>query len=103
VEVKSRRVGGATFQVPIEVRQERKVSLSMKNMIKFAYVISNFNEIDRFSEMSFQNTSPANYRILWNVESNPMGYKCINIPEKEKKQGKLKILPGLSMPHRTDS
>jgi small subunit ribosomal protein S7 len=36
VEVKSRRVGGATFQVPIEVRQERKVSLSMKNMIKYA-------------------------------------------------------------------
>ena len=36
VEVKSRRVGGATFQVPIEVRQERKVSLSMKNMIQFA-------------------------------------------------------------------
>jgi len=36
VEVKSRRVGGATFQVPIEVRQERKVSLSMKNMIHFA-------------------------------------------------------------------
>lgn len=36
VEVKSRRVGGATFQVPIEVRQERKVSLAMKNMIKFS-------------------------------------------------------------------
>ena len=36
VEVKSRRVGGATFQVPIEVRQERKVSLSLKNMIRFA-------------------------------------------------------------------
>ena len=36
VEVKSRRVGGATFQVPIEVRQERKVSLSMKNMIYFS-------------------------------------------------------------------
>ena len=36
VEVKSRRVGGATFQVPIEVRQERKVSLSMKHMISFA-------------------------------------------------------------------
>lgn len=36
VEVKSRRVGGATFQVPIEVRQDRKVSLSMKNMISFA-------------------------------------------------------------------
>jgi small subunit ribosomal protein S7 len=36
VEVKSRRVGGATFQVPIEVRPERKVSLSMKNLINFA-------------------------------------------------------------------
>jgi small subunit ribosomal protein S7 len=36
VEVKSRRVGGATFQVPLEVRPDRKVSLSMKNMIQFA-------------------------------------------------------------------
>jgi small subunit ribosomal protein S7 len=36
VEVKSRRVGGATFQVPQEVRPERKVSLSMKNLILFA-------------------------------------------------------------------
>ncbi|MDF1572282.1 MAG: 30S ribosomal protein S7 [Bacteroidales bacterium] len=36
VEVKSRRVGGATFQVPMEVRAERKVSISMKNMISFA-------------------------------------------------------------------
>jgi len=36
VEVKSRRIGGATFQVPMEVRNERKVSLSMKNMIEFA-------------------------------------------------------------------
>ncbi len=36
VEVKSRRVGGATFQVPQEVRAERKVSISMKNMIIFS-------------------------------------------------------------------
>lgn len=36
VEVKSRRVGGATFQVPTEVRPERKQSLSMKNLILFA-------------------------------------------------------------------
>ena len=36
VEVKSRRVGGATFQVPMEIRQERKVSVGMKNMILFA-------------------------------------------------------------------
>jgi small subunit ribosomal protein S7 len=36
VEVKSRRVGGATFQVPTEIRAERKVSYSMKNLILFA-------------------------------------------------------------------
>ncbi len=36
VEVKSRRVGGATFQVPIEVRPDRKISLGIKWMIRFA-------------------------------------------------------------------
>ncbi len=36
VEVKARRVGGATFQVPMEIRPDRKVSISMKNMILFA-------------------------------------------------------------------
>jgi small subunit ribosomal protein S7 len=36
VEVKSRRVGGATFQVPMEIRPERKISISIKNMILFA-------------------------------------------------------------------
>jgi small subunit ribosomal protein S7 len=36
VEVKSRRVGGATFQVPLEVRPERKISLGIKWMIKYA-------------------------------------------------------------------
>ncbi len=36
VEVKSRRVGGATFQVPTEVRAERKQSLGMKWMINYA-------------------------------------------------------------------
>ena len=35
VEVKSRRVGGATFQVPMEVRPERKQAIAMKNMIMF--------------------------------------------------------------------
>lgn len=36
VEVKSRRVGGATFQVPMEIRPERKVSISIKNLILYA-------------------------------------------------------------------
>lgn len=36
VEVKSRRVGGATFQVPMEVRPERKVAISIRHMLQFA-------------------------------------------------------------------
>ena len=36
VEVKSRRIGGATFQVPTEIRPDRKESISMKNMISYS-------------------------------------------------------------------
>lgn len=36
VEVKSRRVGGATFQVPLEVRPDRKIALGMKWMISYS-------------------------------------------------------------------
>jgi small subunit ribosomal protein S7 len=36
VEVKPRRVGGATYQVPIEVRSDRRVSLAMRWMVTFA-------------------------------------------------------------------
>ena len=36
VEVRSRRVGGATYQVPIEVRPERRTSLAFRWLIQFA-------------------------------------------------------------------
>ncbi len=36
VEVKSRRVGGATYQVPIEVRQERRLALSLRWIVNGA-------------------------------------------------------------------
>jgi len=36
VEVRSRRIGGATFQIPSEVRPDRKVSLSIKWLVRFA-------------------------------------------------------------------
>ena len=36
VEVRSRRIGGATFQIPAEVRAERKISLSMKWLIRYS-------------------------------------------------------------------
>jgi small subunit ribosomal protein S7 len=36
VEVKSRRVGGATYQVPVEVRPERRVALAMRWINNYA-------------------------------------------------------------------
>jgi len=36
LEVKSRRVGGATYQVPIEVSSDRQVSLAMRWIVNFA-------------------------------------------------------------------
>jgi small subunit ribosomal protein S7 len=36
VEVRSRRIGGATYQIPQEIRPERKISLAMKWLISFA-------------------------------------------------------------------
>jgi small subunit ribosomal protein S7 len=36
IEVKSRRVGGATYQVPVEVRQERRDALAMRWIISYA-------------------------------------------------------------------
>ena len=36
VEVRSRRIGGATFQIPSEIRPERKQSVGMQNLINFS-------------------------------------------------------------------
>jgi small subunit ribosomal protein S7 len=49
VEVKSRRVGGATFQVPLEVRPERKTNLGIKWMISFARKRSEKTMVDRLA------------------------------------------------------
>lgn len=49
VEVKSRRVGGATFQVPTEIPAERKVTVSMKNLILFARKRAGKNMSDKLA------------------------------------------------------
>lgn len=38
VEVRSRRIGGATFQIPSEIRPGRKMSMGMKSLIKYSRV-----------------------------------------------------------------
>jgi small subunit ribosomal protein S7 len=36
VEVRSRRVGGANFQIPMPIRADRKISMAMKWLIKYS-------------------------------------------------------------------
>lgn len=49
VEVKSRRVGGATFQVPIEVRPERKSTLGIKWLIKYSRLRGEKTMVERLA------------------------------------------------------
>ncbi len=49
VEVRSRRVGGATFQIPQEIRDSRKVSMSIKSLISFARKRSGRSMADKLS------------------------------------------------------
>jgi len=49
VEVKSRRVGGATYQVPVEIRQNRRLALSIRWLISFAKVRTEKTMAERLS------------------------------------------------------
>jgi small subunit ribosomal protein S7 len=49
VEVKSRRVGGANFQVPMEIRPERKIAISIQNLILFASKRSGHSMADKLA------------------------------------------------------
>ncbi|MFA6770855.1 MAG: 30S ribosomal protein S7 [Bacteroidales bacterium] len=64
VEVKSRRVGGANFQVPTEVRAERKTSISMKNLILYARKRSGHTMADKLAAetMAAYNNEGAAYK-----------------------------------------
>jgi small subunit ribosomal protein S7 len=49
VEVKSRRVGGATFQVPVEIRPDRKINLSIKWLVDYARVRGEKTMMDKLA------------------------------------------------------
>jgi small subunit ribosomal protein S7 len=49
VEVRSRRVGGATYQVPVEVRPERRQALAFRWLVSFARSRSESTMVDRLS------------------------------------------------------
>ena len=49
VEVRSRRIGGATFQIPTEIRPKRKISIGMKWLIRFARARSGKGMADKLA------------------------------------------------------
>jgi len=49
VEVRSKRVGGATFQIPTEIRPARKVSIGMKWLVKYARLRSGKGMAEKLS------------------------------------------------------
>ncbi len=49
IEVRSRRVGGATYQVPVEVRPDRKLALAMRWIISAARSRNETTMVDRLS------------------------------------------------------
>ncbi|WCL82826.1 30S ribosomal protein S7 [Saprospira sp. CCB-QB6] len=50
VEVRSRRIGGATFQIPTEIRPGRRMSIAMKWMIKYARARSGKGMANKLSQ-----------------------------------------------------
>jgi small subunit ribosomal protein S7 len=50
VEVRSRRIGGATFQIPTEIRPSRRISIGMKWMIKYARARSGKGMANKLSQ-----------------------------------------------------
>jgi small subunit ribosomal protein S7 len=49
LEVKSRRVGGSTYQVPVEVRSERRASLAMRWLVRYANLRSEKTMTDKLA------------------------------------------------------
>jgi small subunit ribosomal protein S7 len=49
LEVKSRRVGGATYQVPVEVRQDRRTALALRWIIQYSRVRPDHSMKERFA------------------------------------------------------
>ena len=61
VEVKSRRVGGATYQVPIEVKEDRAVSLSMRWLIEYSFKREKKNMSEKLADEIIDASDDSNF------------------------------------------
>ena len=78
LEVKSRRVGGATFQVPTEIRPERKESISMKNLILFARKRGGKSMADKLAAEiidAFNEQGGAFKRMTWKFSMDLVNFR----------------------------
>ena len=77
LEVKARRVGGATYQVPLEVRPERRQTLALRWLVMFARKRGERNMAERLADLA----------VLARIEQNALGRRR---------------LAGIDMRHDTD-
>ncbi len=73
VEVKSRRVGGATFQVPVEIRPERKINLSIKWLID--YMLDNSLDFPEGFNYSVHSQNPVGKKNIESLVDNFIKFK----------------------------
>ena len=72
VEVKSRRIGGATFQIPTEIRADRKISLTIKWMIKYSRDRNGRTMADKLSNEIIAAAKGEGNAVKKNVDTHRM-------------------------------
>jgi len=60
IEVKSKRVGGANYQIPVEIRHKRAASLAMRWLLKFA---AKRNERNISMKLAYEIIDASNYKV----------------------------------------
>src|SRR5258705_9368880 len=65
VEVKSRRVGGATYQVPVEVRPDRRTALAMRWLITFSRGRNEKSMAEKFAAEAIAASKGAGHAALY--------------------------------------
>lgn len=72
VEVRSRRVGGATFQIPSEVRESRKVSLGMKWLVTYSRRRTGKSTVDKMASEIMDAANGEGASVRKKIETHKM-------------------------------
>jgi len=72
LEVKARRVGGATYQVPIEIRPDRRQTLGLRWLVNFSRKRSEKNTVDRLANELIDASNNAGGAVRKKEETHKM-------------------------------